>query len=380
MGATHVGRGIGSYSKYLAHAISDAGWRVTIIADKRNDEPGFHTDGPVEVRRVWREGLRSMSDVGHAIDEIKPSVVHVQHELFAFGGRSGSVAGPLVLRRLSRRSPLVTTIHGVIPPTGFSGSFSSQYAGSLPSPIVRAVYRQIIKSVVRYSTVVVVTTDSVLAALTGYCEPRRAVVVPHGVSGPSERMTRSQGLSALGLSDKRRAVFLGFLLPYKGIETLVAAAPALKENDVEVVIAGGPSGDARPTYLRRHAMGNGVVRLGFVPEALLPALFAITDVMVFPYTVGLSASGPLMLAAEYGVPVVVSNVPTLSGILDCPAATFRAGDAGDLVETVLRILGDSASRSAVTDQLRRLRDENSWSATGQRFIACYEQAMALFEQ
>jgi len=83
--------------------------------------------------------------------------------------------------------------------------------------------------------------------------------------------------------------------------------------------------------------------------------------MVLPHKIGLSTSGPMTLAASFGVPVVVSDVPTLAGPLGCPEATFRVGDPNALTETVLRMLSDSGVRAAVKQRLEELKSTSSWS-------------------
>lgn len=134
-------------------------------------------------------------------------------------------------------------------------------------------------------------------------------------------------LETFGLPDRKRAVFLGYLLPYKGVETLEKAAPLLAQAGIEVVLAGADSGDAEPLHRpSRPVQVTNVRRIGFVPEEQLPHLFALADILVLPYKVGLSASGPLTTAASYGVPAAVSDVPTLIEAVRCPDAIFRRND------------------------------------------------------
>jgi glycosyltransferase involved in cell wall biosynthesis len=115
--------------------------------------------------------------------------------------------------------------------------------------------------------------------------------------------------------------------------------------------------------------------LGFVLEENLSALFAITDVMVFPHRVGLSVSGPMMLAAAYGVPVVVSSVPTLADVLACPEATFQAGDPIGLTAAVLRVLGDADVRAKIQRRLIQLRTANAWPHVATQFARLYMRVL-----
>jgi glycosyltransferase involved in cell wall biosynthesis len=375
-GIVHAGRGIGSYAKQLAAALAEAGWSVTIIADARPGEPAEYVESGVRVLREWRTGVWSYADISRAIKRERPSIIHIQHETFAFGRRFGALLPPLLVRMLSRIAPVITSIHGVIPATDFDRSLTTDYAGVVPRRLVRAVYAKTISSVIRNSDVIHVLSPEVLRSLQGYGSPKAWMIVPHGISPMVSRIRRKDALQRLGLPDARRAVFLGFLLPYKGLDTLEAAAPLLKKNGIEVLVAGGESGDDLPTHTARgRRLDPAVRRIGFVPEGQLPALFAIADVMVFPHNVGLAVSGPLALAAGYGVPVVVSNVPTLAGLLACPEATFSVGDPIGLTQAVIRVLTDATVRTAVQRRLLNLKIEHAWANVAAEFGRVYLQLL-----
>jgi len=302
-GMIHSGRGIASYSKQLALALSAAGWRITIVADYRPEEPKDYVESGIRVTRQWRSGLAACIDIPRVVKREEVSIVHVQHETFAFGRRLGALVPPILVGRLSRVAPVVTTVHGVIPPAEFNGPWTADYAGALPQRVVRAVYSSTLRGVIKNSSVIHVHDMEVLRSLNGYGSPRSWAVIPHGIPTAVTRVTRKKGLHQLGLREARRAVFFGFLLPYKGLDTLEAAAPQLNKYGIEVLLAGGESGDELPTHIRRHRQVDPIIkRLGFIPEHQLPALFAIADVMVFPHRVGLSASGPMMFCLLYTSP------------------------------------------------------------------------------
>jgi glycosyltransferase involved in cell wall biosynthesis len=354
-----------------------AGAEVVILADRQGEGRSTYVDGAVTVRRVWRDGLSAVRDIDRALTEDAFSIVHVQHELFAFGRGVGALAAVRLLHRVSKNYRVVTTIHGVIPVAAFDRRFTKAYAGMVPPRVVKMVYSLIMKRVVRNSDLVIVHSEAVLQSLHGYGTATRSLVLPHGIAKPPVRLSRFDGLRQLGFADTKRAVFLGFLLPYKGIETLEAAVPELSRSGIEVVIAGGESGDKRPTHKRQHRVqSSGARRMGFVPENLLPALFAVTDVLVLPYNVGLSTSGPLCLAAAYDVPVVVSDVPTLAEALRCAEATFRPGDPVGLARAVRRVVDDGIVRAQVRERLAVMRAEAAWSNVARAHMSAYGSLVA----
>lgn len=373
-GSTHVGRGIASYSKLLATEIAKLGVRTCVLAERLEGSPGVYEEEGVFVHRAWRLGLGALKDLSAAVRAIRPSIVHLQHELFLFGSGGWAALPPVLLRVLARRCRVVTTVHGIVPPDGFEPELVGAYTRSLPRPIVKGLYGRIMRDVVASSDLVIVHTSSLLQALHGYAKPKCERVIPHGSPSGYRIPSRDDALVALGLEDARRAVFLGYRLPYKGLETLKRAASLLAGQGIEVLIAGGETGDSRATHRGAGSLhGDGPVRrLGFVPESLIPAVMAVADALVFPHRVGLSVSGPLMLAAAAGTPVVVSDVPVLANLVGCPAATFRRADHEDLARTIVRVIEDHEVREDLRRRLAALAKSCSWEIVARQTVQAYQ--------
>lgn len=372
-GHVHHGRGLNSYAKNLAMALAAAGVDVTVLADRSDGQEDRYTEDGVRVHRVWRIGSTDVARLASEVEALCPSVVHLQYELFMFGPNRSALVPPVLMRRLRSRVPLVTTVHGVIPPRDFR-ALASSYARHVPSEATRRLYGSVVRRVVRSSDLVVAHNWSLLTSISSYENPVAARVIPLGIDRPGPPRDRAEALAHFGLDDRRRAVFFGFLLPYKGLDTLERAAPVLAREGVEVLVAGGNSGDARSTFSGSHGGGGpgGVVRIGYVEEDAIADLFAVADVLVLPYRFGLAGSGPLALAATNRTPVVVSDVPSLAETLDVPAATFARNDPGALADAVLRVLDDTAVRSQVLKRLDELAAEHSWEMVAAATVEAYE--------
>src|SRR5690242_6379237 len=104
-GRTHAGRGIGPYTKQLAQALSVAGVDVDVIANDPHQGPQARVEDGIVVRRVWREGLGAIRDIRAAVNGGEYSIVHVEHELFAFGSGLGVLVAGQVLSGLHPAVP-----------------------------------------------------------------------------------------------------------------------------------------------------------------------------------------------------------------------------------------------------------------------------------
>jgi len=373
--ALDAGRGIAAYSKGLAQALVADGIQVTVIADMKPGEECRYREDGVEVRRAWCPGFRALRQISAAVRESSADVVHLQHELFVFGpGRAAAV--PVLLLRALRHSVTVTTIHGVLPAEAWKTDLVRAYARRSPVRVLRRGYALLMRQMARNSTGLIVHGPSLRRALAGYGVDAPVAVVPQGVPRVvSPLVPRAEALRALGMDERPRALFFGYLLPYKGLDTLCAAAPALEELGVEVVVAGSDSGDEKPTHRGATHDWKSIRRMGYVPEHLIPTMLAIADVLVLPHSVGLSTSGPFAIAVAYGIPVVVSDVASLADDLGFPDATFIAGDHESLARTVARVISDDDFRGRIGDRLGEIRAERGWDSVARTTASLYEHLL-----
>jgi glycosyltransferase involved in cell wall biosynthesis len=99
---------------------------------------------------------------------------------------------------------------------------------------------------------------------------------------------------------------------YKRLELLIEAFQRLaaKMRNVKLIIGGGDH-PKTPGYVysvaQQHASAN-IAFLGYVAEEAVPDLFREASLTVMPYTSSAGSSGVAHLAAQYGVPVIASDI------------------------------------------------------------------------
>jgi glycosyltransferase involved in cell wall biosynthesis len=138
-------------------------------------------------------------------------------------------------------------------------------------------------------------------------------------------------------------LFVGRLVPYKGLDELLEAVAGLP--DVRLDIVG--DGPERARLVRRCAAGDlhGRVRLrGEVPDADLPAVMAGSLALVLPSR-DLSETFGLVLveAMAAGLPLITSDLPTGVRELNRPGETgwlVAPGDAAALRSALAEVIAD----------------------------------------
>jgi len=120
-------------------------------------------------------------------------------------------------------------------------------------------------------------------------------------------------------------LFFGFIRPYKGLDTLLAALGALQDREVHTTIVGEAWGDVEA--LKKQITDAGVpsleTKIEYVTDAQAADYFARADAVVLPYR-SATGSGVVALAYHYGKPVIASAV---GGLKDA----VRDGKTGWLV-------------------------------------------------
>jgi glycosyltransferase involved in cell wall biosynthesis len=176
--------------------------------------------------------------------------------------------------------------------------------------------------------------------------------------------------------DRQVVVYTGGLLEWKGVDVLVDAARSLP--DVQFVIAGGMDADVRA--LRERAAGLEHVRIdGFQPPARVALYLAAADVGVVPNrgapAISARYTSPLKVfeAMAVGLPLVVSDLPSLRDVLDPDNARFVAPDsAGALAEGLHGVLADDGGRAALGAALHERAGEHTWDARAKRLLKWME--------
>ena len=225
-------------------------------------------------------------------------VVLLQHEYGIFGGADGEYVLSFA-RELAR--PLVLTLHTVLSePTDHQREVLTALCGEAERVIVMTE-----------------TARTLLLRMNG-CAPEKIRVVQHGAPAVLGRRGGNGSVSSRGL-DRLRSRFVlstfGLISPGKGIETAIAALPAIVDRHPEVLylVAGRThpevarlEGEQYRLLLERRAVDLGVAdhvefddRFLSVPE--LADLLHATDVFLTPYrNPEQIASGALTFALAAG--------------------------------------------------------------------------------
>ena len=191
------------------------------------------------------------------------------------------------------------------------------------------------KMAVRFAHEIIVLSRNVQEYfLTAY--GRQTCRIPNGVSRPEIREAE-EIKERFGLETDGYILFLGRLVPEKGIHYLIEAYRNVK-TDKKLVIAGGAS-DTDDYEVRLKDMAEPderVVFTGFIQGRMLEELYSNAYLYVLPSDVeGMPLS--LLEAMSYGNCCLVSDIPECAEVVEDKAVLFPRGDVSALTEMLQKL-------------------------------------------
>ena len=366
------GSGVASYTANLARALRAGGADVRVIAPIDDAGPRVEHDGEgICVERCFPLDAAGVRQAARVAADWGAPAVHLQFELFLYGGLTSLLGVLAALAELRRRDvPTVVTLHQTVDPATVDRDYTALHRVSAPAPVARVGISALQHSISRAATATIVHEEPFRAVIPG------ATVIPHGIEriAPVER---EEARRDLGLDDRLVALCFGFLAPYKGLETALEAGERAGD-DIVVVAAGAEhprlaaGGDDYADRLRDR-FGTTARFTGWVPGDDVVRWFCAADVALFPYPQPFSSSGAVALALACGTPMLLSA--PLARCIGAPSDLVTS--TPDALAARLRALADDPGGLA---DLRRwtacLADGRSWSDVAEAHLALYAEVAA----
>lgn len=300
-----LGNKVTCYDRNTHHVSGD-------IIDQKSEYKG------VLIKPVWtieKKGLAAMTASLSAAWKAawgNYDVVHVHAE------------GPAAMCWLPkiRGKRVIVTIHGLDWARAKWGGFAAKY--------IKWGERQAVKN-----------ADEIIVLSRGVQEyfkstyNRNTVFIPNGVNRPTPVAADEIG-KQWGLEKDSYVLFLGRIVPEKGVRYLVEAWKQV-HSDKKLVIAGGSSDTDKFMNELKAATGEGVIFTGFQQGRVLEELYSNSYIYCLPSDLeGMPLS--LLEAMSYGNCCVVSDIPECSEVVEDKAVVFPKGDVEELRKMLQELL------------------------------------------
>lgn len=226
------------------------------------------------------------------------------------------------------RKKVIVTIHGIDwQREKWKSGFGSKFI------------RQGEKNAVKYADEIIVLSKGVQAYFKD-TYGRETSFIPNGVTRPEVKKAKII-TEKFGLTKDSYILFLGRLVPEKGIRYLIEAFKDI-QTDKKLVIAGGSSDtDEFANELRELAKGDErILFTGFVQGQELEELYSNAYIYTLPSDLeGMPLS--LLEAMSYGNCCLVSDIEECAMVVETHAHVFKKSDVADLKKKLRELLENS---------------------------------------
>jgi phosphatidylinositol alpha-mannosyltransferase len=351
--------GVQQYIVTLGKWLADQGHYVAyIVADtERNDIDHVYSLGAFITTRFNGNVVRTPSPVPYnriraALAEIQPDIIHVQMPYSPFlAARVIKSAGPA--------TAVVGTFH--ILPTDIAGAAANH-----------ALAIALRGSLRRFDGVVAVSQAAADFARRAYgLRPR---VIPNTIDVSRFAVSAKQREHG-----KIRIVFLGRLVPRKGVMSLIESFNELPDDvadRAELVIGGrGPL----TTSAQRLAGANRTIKFaGFVPEDEKAKFLAGADIAVFPSTGGESFGIILLeaMAAGAGTVIAGDNPGYRSVMGGMPDAMVDASNIRSIQLKLIELIKSPSKRNQLALKQRHIAARHDVTVIGPELLSWYADCAA----
>ncbi len=374
----HV-NGASYFTQRLAHALVERGHEVAVVApgpsvsDHKDMHGRVHFYGvrsfPVFIVPKFRFVLPIVSGItaraAEAIAEFKPDIVHIQMHF--------PIARMVMYEAQRRGIPVVATNH-------FMPENLTHYL-HLPASVTKLIHRvawkdaaQVFSRARAVSAPTQTAADIMQPALN---QPMQAVSNGVDLKRFNPNNDPKPAREAYGLPNKPMLLFVGRLDKEKNVDVVLRAVALARDTDLHFVVAGH---GAEQNKLKRLAQTLGIAErvtfAGFVPDALLPHLYAAADCFINAGTAELQCI-VAMEAMATGLPVLGARAVALPELIhhEENGYLFEPGDNKELAGHLARLMADKSLRERMGQESLKIIASHDLDLTLEAFEDFYRKAM-----
>ena len=348
--------GIETFLADLCEGLAGRDVQCEVVVSAEPGEMGGRIEHEVNLRRLTCLGVvKSVPicpDAPWALNRMEADIIHVHHP---------NPLADACLRVSKPRGRIVVTYHSDVVGHGMLG----------------AMYERTIRRTLGMADAIVTASDEYVkssSVLKLFYSKLR--VIPYGIDcEESMGLRRPFG----GVSREPRYLFLGRLVPYKGVSVFLRA---LRHVRGRAWIAGsGPLENALKREAGEVGVSDRVEFLGEVSEEEKRQRLAACDVFVLPSITRAEAFGIVLLEAMAARrPVVASDLPTGVRMLvrdGVNGRRFAPGDVQSLADALRDVISDPARAQRMGEAgARMVRTQYTTRRMVDDYLALYEELMA----
>jgi len=299
-----------------------------------------------------------------------------------------AVSGYGLLRKQNERGikkPLIHTIHGVLADEYEQAKKNDyqSFRGRIANYFMNRLAKLELETAQKATLIVTISNYSVEKIKQFYkVDEAKVRIVPNGVDIEKFQpfLDKKEAKRLFGLGDEPCVLFVGSLIPRKGLTLLVEAAKQIvKEiSDIKFLIVGeGPLRNKLDNSLREAKLSSNFKFLGNLKDDTLPAAYNCADVFTLPSIQ--EGQGIVLLEAQAcAKPVVAFNIGGVNEAVRNgeTGLLVNLGSSDEFADATLKIILDKRLQEKMGENGRRFVMENfTWDICAQKMLKIYHETL-----
>jgi glycosyltransferase involved in cell wall biosynthesis len=291
---------------------------------------------------------------------------------------------PKTLEKLGIKKPFIHTIHGVLADE-YEQAKKNGYPsvrGKVANYFMQRLSKQE-EETAKKATIIVTISNYSLEKIQKYygIDQSKVRIVPNGVDIEKFKPRDPQAIrQKFGLGTEPCVLFVGSLIPRKGIPFLVEAAKKVVKDQANtkfLIVGKGPLRNQLSDSLKTAKLSGNFKFIGNLKDDMLPAIYNCADVFVLPSIQ--EGQGIVLLEAQAsGKPVVTFDIGGVNEAVQNQETGLlvKRGNIEALADALLKLLTDKTLREKMGSNGRKFVSENyTWDTCAQKMLKVYHEAL-----
>lgn len=389
---------VASYTKNTINHMKEKGeFECTVLADIL-EKKELYTEDNINVIRCWKRNslFLYINLFIYFLKNSKYKNVLMEFEFGMFGGSKLMIVFLpffiLIMRLFNKK--VFTVSHGVILDASELGEQLGYNDQSYKARFFNLGLKWIYSLITIFSTKVIVFEQYLKNKLVkSVGHSHKIIVIPHGVETISSNVTKKEARQKLNLGQNDFILmYFGFVIWYKGADWLVSTFDKLIksakiQNNINLLLAGGFSNTHKnnPVYKKYMDSVNKDIKdapnikmTGFLSETDISLYFLASDLVILPYRVLISASGPFSFVLSHHKPVILSDIlkgykesPDFANLMETNGLSdnmmFFEMNQDGLGDMLIELTKSPKHISKLEDFTRELGKSRSWKIVGSKY-------------
>ena len=287
------------------------------------------------------------------------------------------------IRKQNRKEPFIQTIHGVLADEYIKTTqIGTPTIQSKLANLVMWKLSKLEKQAAEKSNLIITiskyTKNKIIQLYE--IEKEKIRIVPNGVDIQKFKPSKNQTIikRQFGVNNRPCVLFVGRLIPRKGLLFLVQAAKqiAKEEEQTIFVIAGdGPQRSQLIYNLEKNRILKNFIFLGDVKDEILPLIYNCADIFVFP-SIQEGQGIALLEAQATSKPVITFNTGGVrEAIINQETGLLVKPNSNELANAILKLLKNEELRNKMGKKGREFVSKYfSWDNNAKKLLEIYKEA------